>query len=34
MGLDTGHQLRAVLDPQLVGIQLVLAVIGDTIREE
>jgi hypothetical protein len=34
MGLDTGHQLRAVLDPQHVGSQLVLAVLGDTLGEE
>jgi len=34
MGLDTGHQLRAILDPQQVGIQLVLAVLGDTLGED
>ena len=34
MGLDMGQQLRADLNPQQVGIQLVLAVLGDTLREE
>jgi len=32
MGLDTGQQLREVLGRQQVGIQLVLAVLGDTLR--
>jgi hypothetical protein len=34
MGLDTGHQLRAILNSQQTGIQLVLAVLGDTLGEE